>query len=285
MKKRNNYKSQKKNLEQGPVRAKKHLGQHFLTDENIAKKIAETLNLNGYKQVLEIGPGTGMLTKYLLQKDIKVVALDLDRESVAYLQESFALEHPQLDIKDNFSIIEADFLNFDLQNIFGQEQFAITGNFPYNISTQIVFKTLENKAQIPEFTGMFQKEVAKRICEPAGSKAYGILSVLTQAFYTVEYLFTVPPSVFNPPPKVDSGVLRLTRKKDFSLPVEEKLFFKVVKTAFQQRRKTLRNSLKSFGLSQELREESIFGQRPEQLSVKEFINLTKKIEADAVSNQ
>lgn len=285
MKKRNNYKSQKKNLEQGPVRAKKHLGQHFLTDENIAKKIAETLSLNGYKQVLEIGPGTGMLTKYLLQKDIKVVALDLDRESVAYLQESFALEHPQLDIKDNFSIIEADFLNFDLQNIFGQEQFAITGNFPYNISTQIVFKTLENKAQIPEFTGMFQKEVAKRICEPAGSKAYGILSVLTQAFYTVEYLFTVPPSVFNPPPKVDSGVLRLTRKEDFSFPVEEKLFFKVVKTAFQQRRKTLRNSLKSFGLSQELREESIFGQRPEQLSVEEFINLTKKIEADAVSNQ
>ncbi|TQD36937.1 16S rRNA (adenine(1518)-N(6)/adenine(1519)-N(6))-dimethyltransferase RsmA [Haloflavibacter putidus] len=285
MKKRNNYKSQKKNLEQGPVRAKKHLGQHFLTDENIAKKIAETLSLNGYKQVLEIGPGTGMLTKYLLQKDIKVVALDLDRESVAYLQESFALEHPQLDIKDNFSIIEADFLKIDLQNIFGQEEFAVTGNFPYNISTQIVFKTLENRTQIPEFTGMFQKEVAKRICEPAGSKAYGILSVLTQTFYTVEYLFTVPPSVFNPPPKVDSGVLRLTRKEDFSLPVEEKLFFKVVKTAFQQRRKTLRNSLKSFGLSQELREEIIFGQRPEQLSVEEFINLTQKIEADAVSNQ
>ncbi len=285
MKKRNNYKPQKKNQDKGPVRAKKHLGQHFLTDENIAKKIAETLSLSGYKQVLEIGPGTGMLTKYLLQKDIEVVALDLDQESVVYLQESFAIDNPQLTIKDNFKVLGADFLNYDLQNIFSEEQFAITGNFPYNISTQIVFKTLENREQIPEFTGMFQKEVAKRICEPAGSKAYGILSVLTQAFYTVEYLFTVPPSVFNPPPKVDSGVLRLTRKEGFSLPVEEKLFFKVVKTAFQQRRKTLRNSLKSFGLSQELREESVFGQRPEQLSVEEFISLTKKIEADAVSNQ
>ena len=164
----------------------------------------------------------------------------------------------------------------------GDEPFAIIGNFPYNISSQIVFKTLENRHQIPEFSGMFQKEVALRIAEKAGSKVYGILSVLTQAFYDVEYLFTVPPTVFNPPPKVDSGVIRLTRKENYTLPVDEKLFYKVVKTAFQQRRKTLRNSLKTLNLSDILREDSIFGKRPEQLSVEEFINLTSKIENDVI---
>ena len=159
---------------------------------------------------------------------------------------------------------------------------AIIGNFPYNISTQIVFKTLENRHQIPEFSGMFQKEVAKRIAEKEGSKVYGILSVLAQAFYDAEYLFTVPPQVFNPPPKVDSGVLRLTRKENFTLPCDEKLFFKVVKTAFQQRRKTLRNSLKTLNLSNILREDVIFGKRPEQLSVEEFIKLTSLIENDII---
>ena len=164
----------------------------------------------------------------------------------------------------------------------GKEPFAIIGNFPYNISSQIVFKTLENRHQIPEFSGMFQKEVALRIAEKEGSKVYGILSVLTQAFYDVEYLFTVPPTVFNPPPKVDSGVIRLVRKENYTLPVDEKLFYKVVKTAFQQRRKTLRNSLKTLNLSDSLREDSIFAKRPEQLSVQEFINLTSKIENDAI---
>ncbi len=257
------------------VRAKKHLGQHFLKDETIAEKIGDTLGLVGYKNILEIGPGMGVLTKYMVQKDVSIIAMDLDTESVQYLKENFTNE--------NFEILEADFLKYDLSQIFGKEQFAITGNFPYNISTQIVFKMLEWKDRIPEFTGMFQKEVAQRICEKEGSKAYGILSVIAQAFYEAEYLFTVPPTVFNPPPKVDSGVLRLKRKEDYSIPCDEKMFYRVVKTAFQQRRKTLRNSLKSFDLSDRIKEDTIFGQRPEQLSVIEFIALTQKLENDAIS--
>jgi 16S rRNA (adenine1518-N6/adenine1519-N6)-dimethyltransferase len=257
------------------VRAKKHLGQHFLKDESIAKKIGDTLSLNGYAKVLEIGPGMGMLTKYLLEKEIDIVAMDLDTESITYLENNYGNEKLQL--------LEADFLRCELSDIFGTEPFAIIGNFPYNISTQIVFKTLENKEQIPEFSGMFQKEVAQRICASEGSKTYGILSVLTQAFYDAEYLFTVPPTVFDPPPRVESGVLRLVRKADISLPCSEKMLYKVVKTAFQQRRKTLRNSLKSFNLSEKLKEDSIFGQRPEQLSVPQFIALTKKLEEDAIS--
>ena len=257
------------------VRAKKHLGQHFLKDEEVAENIANTLTLNGYKNVLEIGPGMGVLTKYLVEKDIEVIAMELDAESVSYLAEHFK--------NKNLQVIQADFLKFDLSNFFNGESYAITGNFPYNISTQIVFKMMEWKEQIPEFTGMFQKEVAKRICEKEGSKAYGIMSVLVQAFYHAQYLFTVPPTVFNPPPKVDSGVLRLTRKEDYSLPCNEKMLFKVVKTAFQQRRKTMRNSLKSFNISDKLKEDTIFGQRPEQLSVSQFITLTQKLEDDAVS--
>lgn len=262
-----------KKHEKPHVRPKKHLGQHFLKDENIAEKIGNTLTLNGYSNVLEIGPGMGVLTKYLIQKEVDVMAMDLDLESIEYLRSNFP--------DDNLKIIEGDFLKYDLATLFGKDQFAITGNFPYNISTQIVFKTLEWKHQIPEFTGMFQKEVARRICEKEGSKTYGILSVLTQAFYDVEYLFTVPPSVFIPPPKVDSGVIRLIRKEDFSLPCQEKMFFSVVKTAFQQRRKTLRNSLKSFNISDKLKEDAIFDLRPEQLSTSEFINLTLKLENDA----
>lgn len=256
------------------VKAKKHLGQHFLTDENIAQKIANMLTQNGYKNILEIGPGMGVLTKYLLKKPLTTYVIEIDNESVEYLQTHY------LNLASR--IISKDFLKINLSDYFEDNQIAIIGNFPYNISTQIVFKTLENRNQIPEFTGMFQKEVAQRIAEKEGSKVYGILSVLTQAFYNVEYLFTVPPTVFNPPPKVDSGVIRLIRKENFSLPVNEKLFFKVVKTAFQQRRKTLRNSLKLFNLSDNLREDSIFAKRPEQLSVQEFINLTSKIENDAV---
>ncbi|MDO6817783.1 16S rRNA (adenine(1518)-N(6)/adenine(1519)-N(6))-dimethyltransferase RsmA [Zobellia sp. 1_MG-2023] len=264
--------------EDSPVKAKKHLGQHFLKDEGIAQKIAETLSLDGYRNVVEIGPGTGVLTKYLLLQDINLVAMDLDADSIVYLNHSFPLEHPKaMAGKSTLQVIEADFLKYDLTEIFGDEQFAITGNFPYNISTQIVFKMLEMKAQVPEFSGMFQKEVAKRICEGEGNKTYGILSVLVQAYYDAEYLFTVSPQVFDPPPKVQSGVLRLVRKKNFTLDCDEKLFFRVVKAAFNQRRKTIRNSLKVFDLSPELRGDIIFDQRPEQLSVADFVALTKKI--------
>ena len=279
MKKRHSRASFRKegSSENGDVRAKKHLGQHFLTDENIAQKIAETLSYDGYEKVLEIGPGMGVLTKYLLRQQAEVHVIEIDTESVEYLQDNY----PELQGR----IHEKDFLKYDLSEIFGQEPFAVIGNFPYNISSQIVFKVLEIRDQIPEFSGMFQKEVAKRICEKKGNKTYGILSVLVQAYYDAEYLFTVSPSVFNPPPKVESGVLRLKRKSDFSLPCDEKLFFRIVKMGFGQRRKTLRNSLKSLNLPDNLREDSIFGQRPEQLSTDEFIELTLKIQPYAISNQ
>jgi 16S rRNA (adenine1518-N6/adenine1519-N6)-dimethyltransferase len=262
---------------EGQVRAKKHLGQHFLKDEEVAEKISESLSYQGYKYVLEIGPGMGVLTKYLLRKEPELHVIEIDTESVTYLQEHYPKLHGK--------IHEQDFLKYDISSVFKGEQFAIIGNFPYNISSQIVFKMLELREFIPEFSGMFQKEVAQRMCEKEGSKTYGILSVLVQAFYEAEYLFTVPPSVFNPPPKVDSGVLRFVRKEDFSLPCDEKLFFRVVKTAFQQRRKTLRNSLKIFQLPEDLKEDSIFGQRPEQLSTARFIELTQKIAPHAVSDQ
>ena len=256
------------------VKAKKHLGQHFLKDESIAKDIADTLNLEGYEDVLEIGPGMGVLTKYMLDKPINTYVIEIDDESVTYLDANY----PKL--KDK--IISKDFLKYDINEVFKGKQFAIIGNFPYNISTQIVFKALEYRNQIPEFAGMFQKEVAERICEKKGTKAYGILSVLVQAFYNAEYLFTVDENVFNPPPKVKSGVLCLRRKENFSLPCGEKLFFTVVKTAFQQRRKTLRNILKTLNLSDSLREDLVFNLRPEQLDYTEFIALTQKIEADGV---
>lgn len=256
------------------VKAKKHLGQHFLKDESIAKDIADTLSLEGYQDVLEIGPGMGVLTKYLLDKPINTYVIEIDTESVAYLDENYPKLHGK--------IISKDFLKYNINEVFEGKQFAIIGNFPYNISTQIVFRALELRDQIPEFAGMFQKEVAERICEKKGTKAYGILSVLAQAFYDAEYLFTVSEHVFDPPPKVKSGVMRLRRKENFTLPCSEKLFFTVVKTGFQQRRKTLRNSLKTLNLSDNLREDSIFDLRPEQLSVEDFIELTKKIEADGV---
>ena len=260
------------NPHQHQVKAKKHLGQHFLNDEQIAMRIADTLSLKNYDTVLEIGPGMGVLTKYLLKKDVTTYVIEIDTESVEYLKANYLNLAPR--------IIEKDFLKYDLNLVFKGKPFAIIGNFPYNISTQIVFKVLEMREQIPEFSGMFQKEVAERICSKEGSKVYGILSVLAQAFYEAEYLFTVPPTVFNPPPKVDSGVLRLTRKEHYTLPCDANLFFKVVKTAFQQRRKTIRNSLKTLNLSDNLREDSIFGMRPEQLSVQQFIELTQRIEKD-----
>lgn len=254
------------------VKPKKYLGQHFLNDESIAKNIADTLTLNGYDTVLEVGPGMGVLTKYLLEKPTTTYVIEIDSESVSYLNAHY--------LQLSNRIIQDDILKYDFSIAFANKSFAIIGNFPYNISSQIVFKMLENRTQIPEFSGMFQKEVAERICENEGNKTYGILSVLVQAFYTAEYLFTVPPSVFNPPPKVDSGVLRLTRKEDYVLPCNEKLFFSVVKSAFQQRRKTLRNSLKGFNLSENLKANTIFGQRPEQLSVEAFVKLASTIEMD-----
>jgi len=254
------------------VKAKKYLGQHFLTDETIAARIADTLTLKGYKHILEIGPGMGMLTKYLLQKDTDTYVIEIDDDSVRYLKKHY----PNLESK----IIEENVLTYNLKSVFNENPFAIIGNFPYNISSQIVFKTLEMRNQVCEFSGMFQKEVAQRICAKEGSKTYGILSVLTQAFYDAEYLFSVPPDVFNPPPKVESGVLRLRRKAKYELPCNERFFFKIVKTAFQQRRKTLRNSLKSMNISDNLKSNTIFDQRPEQLSVSAFINLTVHIYND-----
>lgn len=257
------------------VRAKKHLGQHFLHDQVIARRIAQTLTVDGYQKVLEIGPGMGVLTKHLLERPIDLVAMDVDKESVAYLEQHFH--------SSNLTIVHADFLKFDLSSLFGQQPFAIIGNYPYNISTQIVFRMLDLRAQVQEFAGMFQKEVAQRICSKHGTKSYGILSVLVQAFYQAEYLFEVKPGAFNPPPKVESAVIRLSRL-DSALPgCNEELLFKLVKLAFQQRRKTLRNSLKSLNLPEKLREDAIFGLRPEQLSVADFVNLTSKIERDALS--
>jgi 16S rRNA (adenine1518-N6/adenine1519-N6)-dimethyltransferase len=257
------------------VKPKKHLGQHFLTDLSIAKKIADVLQVDGYNTVLEVGPGTGVLTQFLLKKKFDTQVVEIDAESVIYLNEKF----PKLKNK----ILATDFLKINLKDYFN-EPIAIIGNFPYNISSQIVFKTIENKELIPEFAGMFQKEVALRITAKPGNKIYGVISVLTQAYYHTEYLFTVPPNVFNPPPKVESGVIRLCRKKNYQLGVEEAFFRKIVKTAFNQRRKTLRNSLKSLNLSDKLREDVIFARRPEQLSVEEFLKLTQIICEDIKTN-
>lgn len=265
------------------VRPKKHLGQHFLKDTSIARKIADTLTLSQTSNVLEIGPGTGVLTRPLLERPVRLIAVDLDPESVHYLKTRFLPEVSLLELPfDSLEILEADFLKMDLRPLFEGASFAITGNFPYNISTQIVFRLLEVRARVPEFSGMFQKEVAERICAGPGSKTYGILSVLVQAFYEAEYCFTVPPEVFYPPPKVASGVLHLERRKNWKLDCDEALLFRVVKTAFNQRRKTLRNSLKSLQLSDNLKEDAIFDKRPEQLSVPEFISLAKRISDDTL---
>ncbi|HQU99655.1 MAG TPA: 16S rRNA (adenine(1518)-N(6)/adenine(1519)-N(6))-dimethyltransferase RsmA, partial [Bacteroidia bacterium] len=220
------------------VRAKKHLGQHFLNDEGIAQQIVAALQCNvKFTNVLEIGAGMGVLTKYILKLDAKFYLVEIDHESVAYLESNY----PQLSNK----IISKDFLKLNLTQIISAPV-AIIGNFPYNISTEILFKVLENKDLVPLVVGMFQKEVAMRVTSAPGNKAYGIVSVLIQAYYNVEYLFTVDAQVFTPPPKVQSGVIRLTRNDVIALPCNEMLFSKVVKTAFNQRRKTLRNALKSF---------------------------------------
>jgi 16S rRNA (adenine1518-N6/adenine1519-N6)-dimethyltransferase len=253
------------------VKAKKHLGQHFLTDQSIAKQIVDALTLHeGYKHVLEIGPGMGVLTQYL-KDDARFTthAIDVDFESITYLKNHFPT------IEKN--ILYGDFLQMDLGLITNNKPFAVIGNFPYNISTEILFKVLDNKNQIPEVVGMFQKEVAERIAAKPGSKTYGITSVLLQAFYTIEYLFTVHENVFNPPPKVKSGVIRLTRNQTQTLNCSELFFKTVVKTAFNQRRKMLSNSLKPY-INDEIKTHEVFNLRPEQLSVEQFVELTNMLQ-------
>ena len=250
------------------VRAKKHLGQHFLKDLSIARAIADGLSGDGYGDVVEVGPGMGVLTQYLLPKDFTTHVIELDRESVTYLQ----AEYPQLSQR----IYSTDFLQLDLKTI-TENSFALIGNFPYNISSQILFKALDYKDQIPEVVGMFQKEVAERIASGPGSKKYGIISVLLQAYYNIEYLFTVNEDVFDPPPKVKSGVIRLRRNDKKKLGCNEKLFKQVVKQSFSQRRKTLRNSLKPITGKSGF-EDPLLKLRAERLSVEDFVYLTNQLE-------
>lgn len=266
------------------VKPKKFLGQHFLTDLGIARDIADTVDACPDIPVLEVGPGMGVMTQYLVQKPRTVKVVEIDYESVSFLREKF----PSLEE----NIIEDDFLKMHLENVFQGQSFVLTGNYPYNISSQIFFKMLDYKDLIPCCTGMIQKEVAERIAAAPGNKSYGILSVLIQAWYSVEYLFTVHEHVFNPPPKVKSAVIRMTRNSTTSLGCDEQLFKRLVKTTFNQRRKTLRNNIRPLlgeldtqcakeGLPipdhTTLLQDPIFNQRPEQLSVQQFIALTNRV--------
>lgn len=255
----------------GLVKPKKFLGQHFLKDLSIAKDIADTVDECPGLPILEVGPGMGVLTQFLMEKGREVKVVELDFESVAYLRENFsALEG---------NIIEDDFLKLKLEKLFDGRPFVLTGNYPYNISSQIFFKMLDYKDLIPCCTGMIQKEVAERIAAGPGSKTYGILSILIQAWYKVEYLFTVHEHVFNPPPKVKSAVIRMTRNETKELGCNERLFKLIVKTTFNQRRKTLRNSISSIlEKGDPLSNDPVFNKRPEQLSVQEFIELTNRVE-------
>ena len=250
------------------VRAKKHLGQHFLKDLSIARSITDALSGEGYSNIVEVGPGMGVLTQYLLTKNFITHVIELDRESVSYLQ----AEYPQLSQR----IYSADFLKLNIETITDQP-FALIGNFPYNISSQILFKALDYKDQIPEIVGMFQKEVAERVASGPGNKKYGIISVLLQAYYNIEYLFTVDEDVFDPPPKVKSGVIRLNRNDKKKLDCNEKFFKQVVKQAFSQRRKTLRNALKPL-IGKSGFNDPKLELRAERLSVKDFVYLTNQLE-------
>ena len=250
------------------VKAKKFLGQHFLTDESIARRIVESLSPSA-RNVLEIGPGMGVLTKYLIDRsDTDFHVVEIDRESVEWLHEHY----------EGLHVIEGDFLKMDISALF-HDTCAIIGNFPYNISSQILFKVFEQRNRVTEVVGMFQKEVAERVAAGPGSKTYGILSVLLSAFYDIEYLFTVPEYVFNPPPKVKSAVIRLTRNGVTSLECDEKLFVQVVKAGFNQRRKTLRNALRQLGMPLDSVPEELLAKRAEQLSVEKFVTITKAIES------
>ena len=284
------------------VRPKKNLGQHFLTDLSIAKAIADTVDACPELPVLEVGPGMGVMTQYLVEKPRPLKVVEIDRESVAYLKERFSIksgerenegtrerEYPQDNSRllvppslRSFGIISADFLQMDLHTVFDGQPFVLTGNYPYDISSQIFFKMLDNKELIPCCTGMIQREVAQRIASEPGTKAYGILSVLIQAWYNVEYLFTVDEHVFNPPPKVKSAVIRMTRNEVMDLGCDERLFKRLVKTVFNQRRKMLRVSLKQMVPSDSslfTLHSSLLTKRPEQLSIQEFVELTNLVAA------
>lgn len=257
------------------VKPKKNLGQHFLTDLNVAKRIADTVDACPNIPILEIGPGMGVLTQYLVEKHRDVKAVEIDKESVAYLNEAFPILH------DN--IVGADFLQMNLEDIFSGKQFVLTGNYPYDISSQIFFKMLDNKNLIPCCTGMIQREVALRIAAQPGNKTYGILSVLIQAWYDVEYLFTVDEDVFNPPPKVKSAVIRMTRNNVSKLNCDEILFKRLVKTVFNQRRKMLRVSLRQMipnKAHKNFYDQEVMTKRPEQLTIAQFVELTNMVEAE-----
>ena len=257
------------------VKPKKNLGQHFLTDLNVAKRIADTVDTCPNIPILEIGPGMGVLTQYLVEKHRDVKAVEIDKESVAYLNEAFPILH------DN--IVGADFLQMNLEDIFSGKQFVLTGNYPYDISSQIFFKMLDNRDLIPCCTGMIQREVALRIAAQPGNKTYGILSVLIQAWYDVEYLFTVDEDVFNPPPKVKSAVIRMTRNNVSKLNCDEILFKRLVKTVFNQRRKMLRVSLRQMipnKVHKNFYEQDVMPNRPEQLTIAQFVELTNMVEAE-----
>ncbi|GAB3917112.1 16S rRNA (adenine(1518)-N(6)/adenine(1519)-N(6))-dimethyltransferase RsmA [Larkinella terrae] len=254
------------------VRAKKHLGQHFLKDLSIAERIAGLLSgHNGYQTVLEIGPGMGVLTQYLLATDLPFTThvIEIDTESIAYLTAHFPMLRGR--------ILDGDFLRMDLSTLFPEEPIAIIGNFPYNISSQILFKVLDHRQQVQEVVCMLQQEVAQRIASPPGNKDYGILSVLLQAYYDIKYEFTVDASVFSPPPKVQSGVISLRRNEVVALPCNEKKFVQVVKQGFNNRRKTLRNALKPLNLPESMLSHSLLDKRAEQLGVADFIELTNLI--------
>ena len=255
------------------IKPKKFLGQHFLTDLSVAQRIANTVDAYPDIPILEVGPGMGVLTQYIIPKGRPFKVVEIDFDSVPYLHEHF----PQLG--DN--IIEGDFLQMDLQTVFDGKPFVLTGNYPYNISSQIFFKMVENRHLIPCCTGMIQKEVAERMAASPGSKTYGVLSVLIQAWYDVEYLFTVHENVFNPPPKVKSAVIRLTRNNKQTLGCEEPLFRRIVKTVFTMRRKMMRNGMKQIlGKDSPMLTDPLFAQRPEQLSVQDYIDLTNRVEAE-----
>ncbi|WBV60393.1 16S rRNA (adenine(1518)-N(6)/adenine(1519)-N(6))-dimethyltransferase RsmA [Chryseobacterium camelliae] len=248
------------------VKAKKHLGQHFLTDENIARKIVEGLSFENYNNVMEVGPGMGVLTKYLLEKDQNIYLAEIDKESIEYLKNNYS--------KITEETFVGDFLKQDFQFTKG-EQIAIIGNFPYNISSQILFQIIDHYELIPEMVGMFQKEVAERTAAVPRTKDYGILSVLIQAYYDTTYLFTVHENVFNPPPKVKSGVIRMTRNPKEGLTGNEVLFKQIVKAGFNQRRKKLSNALKILNIPEALKTHEFLDKRAEELSVSDFISFTQ----------
>ena len=250
------------------VRAKKHLGQHFLTDQNIARDIVDSLSLEGYRKVLEVGPGMGVLTKFLLEKETEIYVAEIDNESIDYLKKHY----PKLEEKH----FVGDFLKTDIPTVFSENQLAVIGNFPYNISSQILFKIIDNFQYVPEMSGMFQKEVAERTSGIPRTKEYGILSVLVQAYYDVEYLFTVHENVFNPPPKVKSGVIRMKRNLKPGLAGNEVLFKQIVKAGFGQRRKKMSNSLKVLGIPEAMSSHRFLDIRAEELSVADFIDFTKE---------